>query len=188
MDSGYPAEEVIVRRMTLQDLDAVRAIDQASFSTPWPRYAFLHELTRNSASHLWVAERGHAERGHAEREDERGERSIVGMIAVWRIADEIHIGTLATHPAHRRQGIARRLLIEALVDSAERGARLVTLEVRESNQAAQELYRGFGFEVVGRRKGYYHDNNEDALLMTLPDLQPEVFRQRAEAVSNFSGG
>lgn len=147
---------VTIRRMTLDDLPAVVALDQMSFSLPWPERSFRFELTDNTASRCWVAE---------------ADGEIVGMLVAWLLVDEAHIATLAVHPAHRRRGIARKLLSHALRSMAEEGAVTSFLEVRESNTAAQELYRQFGYEVVGRRKRYYKDTDEDAILMTLNGLK-----------------
>jgi ribosomal-protein-alanine N-acetyltransferase len=147
---------VNIRRMTLDDLPAVVALDRLSFSLPWPERSFRFELTDNPASRCWVAEAN-------------GE--IAGMLVAWLLVDEAHIATLATHPAYRRQGIARQLLDCALRSMAAEGAVSSFLEVRESNTAAQELYRRFGYEAVGRRKRYYKDTGEDAILMTLNNLE-----------------
>jgi ribosomal-protein-alanine N-acetyltransferase len=81
------------------------------------------------------------------------------------------------HPEYRRRGIARRLLAETLIAMSEKGARSATLEVRRSNLAAQDLYRKFGFKVVGLRPRYYRDNNEDALLMTLENIDREILQR-----------
>ena len=98
---------------------------------------------------------------------------LVGMIVVWLIVDEAHVATVATHPDHRRQGIGRRLLAHALRQIMQDGARSSFLEVRESNLAAQEMYRKFGYETTGRRRHYYRDNDEDAILMNLDSLNAE---------------
>jgi len=144
-----------IRRMTLEDLPAVISLDKLSFSLPWPERSFRFELTENSASRCWVAEM---------------DGKIVGMIVAWLLVDEAHIATLATHPDHRGQGIARNLLMYALRYMSKEGAVTSFLEVRESNIPAQEMYRKFGYEEVGRRKRYYKDTNEDAILMTLNGL------------------
>ena len=145
-----------IRRMTLDDLAQVVAIDTASFSLPWPERSFRFEITDNPASRAWVAEI---------------DGKIVGMIVTWLLVDDAHIATLATHPDFRRQGIARKLLIFSLQSMMSEGALTSVLEVRESNAAAQEMYRKFGFEESGRRPRYYRDNDEDAILMTLHKLE-----------------
>jgi ribosomal-protein-alanine N-acetyltransferase len=107
------------------------------------------------------------------------------MIVVWLIVEEAHVATIATHPDFRRKGIAKRLLAHALRKLMEQGARSSFLEVRESNRAAQELYRKFGYEETGRRRRYYKDNDEDAILMNLSSLSAErlLFDDRPSAVN-----
>jgi len=97
-------------------------------------------------------------------------QTIAGMIVVWLIVDEVHIGTLAVNSNYRRQGIGRQLVARTLLAGLLKGARTAFLEVRRGNMAAQSLYLQMGFEIVGERRRYYHDNNEDALLMTLNNL------------------
>jgi len=147
-----------IRKMTVEDVPAVTALDQISFSLPWPERSFRFEVTDNPASRCWVAE---------------VDGRVVGMIVAWLFVDEAHIATLATHPDFRRQGIAQKLLIHTLRYTFDEGAVSSFLEVRESNLAAQEMYRKFGYEDTGRRKRYYKDNDEDAILMTLSPLNVE---------------
>ena len=149
---------VTIRRMAVEDISAVVDLDQKSFSLPWPERSFRFELTDNPASRCWVAEL---------------DGKVVGMIVIWLIVDEAHVATIATDPEYRRQGIGRRLLAHALRRLIMDGARSSFLEVRESNVAAQDMYRKFGYEVTGRRRRYYRDNDEDAILMTLDSLNAE---------------
>jgi len=149
---------LLLRKMTVDDIPAVVDLDHKSFSLPWPERSFRFELTDNPASRCWVAE---------------VDGSVVGMIVVWLIVDEAHVATLATHPDYRRQGIGRRLLAYALRQLMQDGARSSFLEVRASNLAAQEMYRKFGYEAKGRRRHYYRDNDEDAILMNLDSLNAE---------------
>ena len=149
---------VMIRKMTLDDIEQVVAIDRVSFSLPWPERSFRFELTDNPASRCWVAEL---------------DGRIVGMIVVWLIVDEVHVATIATHPDFRRQGIAKNLLSHTLQHLSSEGAQSSFLEVRASNLAAQEMYRKFGYEESGVRRRYYRDNDEDALLMTLESLDVE---------------
>jgi ribosomal-protein-alanine N-acetyltransferase len=155
---------LFIRRMTLEDIPAVVELDQISFSLPWPERSFRFELTDNPASRCWVA----VADGH-----------VVGMIVTWIFVDEAHIATIATHPAYRRQGIARKLLTYTLESALREGAQSSFLEVRESNLAAQEMYRKFGYVEVGRRKRYYRDNNEDAILMNLEKINADRLRELA---------
>lgn len=150
---------VYIREMTLEDLPAVLAIDRASFPVPWPERSYRFELIENPAAQLFVAEKA----------DETGEQ-VVGFVGYWLIGDEVHISTFAVDPEHRTQGIGEQMLVRALRTARARGAELATLEVRASNGPAIHLYEKKGFEEVGRRAGYYRDNGEDAILMTLHDL------------------
>ena len=144
----------------LDDLPEVLAIDRVSFPIPWPERSYRYELTENRASTLLVAE----------RETEIGAHMVAGYLGYWLITDEAHISTLAVHPEYRGLGIGRQLLQVGLQRARSSGARKATLEVRSGNAVAIGLYRRFGFEVVGRRSGYYRDNGEDALLMTVHRL------------------
>ncbi len=167
--------------MEWRDLETVSEIDKLSFALPWPKSAFKFELLDNPAARLWVAEIQHARRDG---------RLVIGMLAIWFIVDEIHISTLAVHPDYRRRGTARRLLAEALTRCQQQGAVSATLEVRTSNKAAKALYEKFGFRIAGRRLKYYQDNQEDALLMTLTDLQnlPRDAIDRAQRISPTGWG
>jgi len=149
-----------IRKMTLEDVPTVLMLDQISFSLPWPERSFRFELTENTASRCWVAE---------------VDGRIVGMVVGWLLVDEMHIATIATHPDYRRQGIASKLLLHTLLKSMDEGALTSFLEVRESNLAAQEMYLKFGYEKTGRRKRYYRDNDEDAILMLLKSLSRDRF-------------
>jgi [ribosomal protein S18]-alanine N-acetyltransferase len=148
--------KLTIRKMTVKDIPAVIDLDQKSFSLPWPERSFRYELTDNPASRCWLAEL---------------EGNVVGMIVAWLIVDEAHVATLATHPDFRRQGIAKKLLAHALQQLIKEGARSSFLEVRESNMAARDLYHKFGYEETGRRRRYYKDNDEDAILMNLASLK-----------------
>jgi ribosomal-protein-alanine N-acetyltransferase len=145
--------------MELDDIAQVQAIDRLSFSIPWPVTSYRFELLENPGSVLWVAE-------HCLE----GETKIVGMIVVWLILDEAHIATIAVHPEFRGQGIGRELLAQALREAIERGAVESMLEVRANNLVAQEIYKDFGYKVVGHRSHYYRDNLEDAVLMSVRNL------------------
>lgn len=158
--------------MELADIPQVVAIDQRSFSLPWSASSYRFELTENHASHFYVAVNTEPQSMRAlfQRLRYLGQtppRPIVGYIGYWLIEDEVHISTIAVHPQWRGQGVGDRLLRAALTHAAEADAVLVTLEVRTSNMVAQNLYRKYGFEAVSRRKRYYRDNHEDALIMTV---------------------
>src|SRR5438128_2379055 len=136
--------------MRPEDLDEVLGIERASFSMPWSRGAFLYEMQQNRVARCWVM-----------REDDR----VVGYLCLWEVADEVHITNIAVRPECRRRGLARTLLGGILEEARQRRIKLVVLEVRPSNTEARTLYESFGFRVVGRRRGYYYDTGEDALVM-----------------------
>ena len=144
-----------IDRMRSEDLDEVLEIERASFTMPWSRGAFLYEMERNRVARCWVT---------------RESRSVVGYLCLWEIVDEVHITNVAVHPSHRRRGIGRSMLAGVIEDARRRAVRVVALEVRPSNFEARMLYESFGFRVVGRRRGYYWDTGEDALVMET-DLQ-----------------
>lgn len=142
--------------MKLEDIALVHEIDVLSFTLPWPEKSFRFELTENPSTLALVAEVVSADTNTL----------VIGMSIVWLVIDEAHIATIAIHPEFRGFGYGKKLLAETLRQSIQRGAIMATLEVRENNLLAQQMYTKFGFMIVGRRPRYYKDNNEDAILMT----------------------
>jgi ribosomal-protein-alanine N-acetyltransferase len=143
------------------DLDAVLAIERASFRSPWSRRLFEQELS-NPLSRGWVA-LGPCPSGLSGKLGPQGD--LLAYVCVWVVHEEMHIMNLATHPSCRRQGVARALLGRVLAHAREAGVGRILLEVRPSNAAAQSLYSSLDFRVVGTRPGYYQDTGEDALIM-----------------------
>jgi ribosomal-protein-alanine N-acetyltransferase len=141
-----------VRRLGLSDLHLVMRIDAECMPTPWGERIWREELSSPFGAYLALEEDG----------------EVVGQIGVKRVADEMHVVTIAVRPEHRRQGHARSLLEAAFAFYP--GVSRVYLEVRPSNTPARALYESLGFEEGGRRPGYYGD--EDALLMTLDLADP----------------
>lgn len=150
-----------IRPMIANDLNQVHALEQINFSAPWPLKVFRYELEENEASSQWVA---------VLPGEDGGDETVVGVVVCWLVVDEIHIANLSVHPDYRRNKIATHLLCTALRELLPQGAVSATLEVRAGNQPAQRLYYRFGFQVMGRRPGYYKDNGEDAILLTLHEL------------------
>ena len=146
---------LVIRKMTVADVLAAHEIDVLSFTLPWPERSMRYEVEGNPAARCWAAEL---------------DGRLAGVLILWMILDEAHIATIATHPDFRRQGIAKKLLMEALNEAYREGAQSALLEVRAGNGAALRMYEAFGFEPVGRRERYYKDNFEDAILMTLHRL------------------
>ena len=146
--------------MTAADVDAVCAIEEATFARPWSRASIENELT-NSCARYVVLRRG-------------GE--TVGYAGMWLVIDEAHVTNVAIRKDLRGQGLGEKLMRALIQLAADIGMIWMTLEVRRSNAAAQGLYRKLGFVDVGWRKRYYEDNGEDALLMGLehlPEGHPE---------------
>jgi ribosomal-protein-alanine N-acetyltransferase len=152
------APDVRIEPMRAADLEAVLRIERASFHTPWSRQAFVHELERNRVAGLWVAR---AERAGGNE----SLRAVVGYLCLWAVADEVHVTNLAVDPGWRGEGVGRLLLGTLLAHHRALGARRAFLEVRPANVEARRLYETLGFREVGRRRGYYVDTGEDALLM-----------------------
>jgi ribosomal-protein-alanine N-acetyltransferase len=145
-----------IRPMAVDDLEQVEEIDQQSFSLPWPAHSFRYELLENDVSRQWVVE----------MQSINGAPKIIGMIVVWLIMDEAHIATIAVHPAYRGAASGGRYSSRRLAGMCRTRA-LSPLRKCEPIAIAIDMYRKLGFEVVGLRKRYYQDTNEDAILMTL---------------------
>lgn len=147
----------IVEPLTSRDeIDAVLVIEEASFTSPWTREMYLAEFDNHGVSYFYLARNAN--------------RDIVGFCSFWRILDELHINNLAVAPAYRRAHAASELLMRVLEDGAKLGAKRATLEVRRSNEPAQQLYERFGFSVAGVRRDYYSNPVEDALVLWREDF------------------
>ena len=133
------------------EIDAILAIEQASFTNPWTRDMYVAELKNEGVSFFYLAR-------------DKG-RQIVGFCSFWRVLDELHINNLAVVPELRRQGVASALLRRVMDEAARFGIRRTMLEVRQSNTPARHLYERFGFVVAGTRSKYYTNPIEDALVL-----------------------
>jgi [ribosomal protein S18]-alanine N-acetyltransferase len=144
-------EEVSVRRLTYGDLPGVLSIERRAFPAPWSLAMFVLEVSKPSGVCLAATVDG----------------EIVGYLVCSRYADVFHLMNVAVDPGRRRRGIAIRL-IDRMLEEAGRDQRF-TLEVRVSNHGAISMYEQLGFRRAGRRRRYYSDNNEDAMIMWLGD-------------------
>lgn len=151
--------EVALERMTEHDLLEVVALEEICNLSPWGWEAYHTELQSVVNSLMLVARIANSKSEAAD--------AIVGFIVAREMADEIHINNVAVKPEFRGRGIGRMLMKTALAWGRERRARQAVLEVRAGNDPAHQLYRGCGFEVIGRRPGYYKTPVEDALLMAV---------------------
>ena len=153
--------DCLIRRMTVEDVPAVAAIEAATFPTPWSEDAFRKEITDNPVARYLVAEKDGA---------------VIGFAGAWIILDESHITNIAILAEHRGNGYGRALTAALMQYLSNLGAAYATLEVRKSNVTAQNLYKSLGYVSVGVRKRYYEDNGEDALLMVcehIPEADPD---------------
>ncbi|MBV8152485.1 MAG: ribosomal protein S18-alanine N-acetyltransferase [Candidatus Eremiobacteraeota bacterium] len=159
--------------MTPADVPAVMRIEAVSFATSWPANAFSNELSENKLAHYFVGRFG-------------GE--IVAYGGIWVILEDSHITTIAVHPDFRGRRLGDQMLVHLLDEAIRRGASWITLEVRESNEVAQRLYRKYGFTNVSTRRAYYSDNNENAVVMWAGNLKGELYRNRLRALRNALDG
>ena len=178
--------------MTVEDIAQVADIERESFPSAWPQTAYRRELTNKIARYTVISELRDAPlptpsagvwgaiRRIVGAEPAPSDEYLLGFIGVWLMAGEAHVVTVAVRQSHRRMGIGERLLIAAIEQAMEYDQEVVTLEVRASNDAARRLYEKYGFNNVGRRVRYYTDNNEDAIIMTTPEIATAGFRDRFE--------
>lgn len=140
----------IIREMELGDIDSILEIEHASFAVPWTKQSFINELTINHFANYVVLEL---------------DGSIVGYCGVWIAHEHANITNIAILPAYRGKSLGEKLLRHIVVLSKEKEAEAISLEVRQSNEIAKNLYTKLGFKPGGVRKNYYTDNGEDALVM-----------------------
>ena len=166
--------DVVVGSMKRRHLRGVHRIEQLVYPRPWSLGLFMSELSIRDTRVYVVARIG---------------GSVVGYGGLMLVLDDGHVTTLAVDPAWHRHKIGTRILATLADAAIERGAAQLTLEVRASNDAAQGLYRGFGFAPAGIRKGYYVETNEDAIVMWAHDVNtPEYAERLAARRSEIPGG
>jgi [ribosomal protein S18]-alanine N-acetyltransferase len=208
-----------IEEMHPDDVPEVSRVERLCFTNPWPQSAYRRELRNPRNNHYIVLrERQKPSTNGVEPDDEQRGRfpllpfrrrgfegrtgdPIVGFAGMWILFDEAHITTIGVHPDYRGLGLGEFLMVELFVEAMRRGAEMVTLEVRVSNDSAQALYQKYGFTRQGLRRRYYSDNGEDAYIMWSPRMRdPEYARHfqelrdslderlgdRVETVSRFS--
>lgn len=154
-----------LKPLTPQMLSAVLELDQLCFGSLWTLEGYQRELDSPNSDLLGLS---------IPCEDQA---SLLAMGCLWAILEEAHITILAVHPHYQRQGLGQAMLIALLKAACIRGLERATLEVRASNQPALSLYEKFGFKLAGRRRRYYQDTGEDALILWRGDLQRPAFAQ-----------
>lgn len=147
-----------LRDMRKCDIERVHELECACFRTPWSKLSLLGELKNSLARYTVYVE------------DDR----VYGYGGMWIIFDEAHVTNIAVDPARRREGIARSIMLEMMRTALGNGCVCMTLEVRETNLAAQNLYRQLGFRQNGYRRGYYEDTGEGALILWNTDIAKTV--------------
>lgn len=173
------------------DVPQVAQIDREAFPNMLPYPNYYHELQNSLAHYIvawdkepvddkksssfitrWLVNHGLAPKKRA------GTRHVVGFAGLWILVDEAHLINIAVREQYRRRGVGELLLISAIDLVLKMNTSIITLEVRASNSAAQNLYRKYGFAEVGVRRHYYSDNREDAVLMTAENINSALFQAR----------
>lgn len=149
--------EPVLRRMTLLDVPAVHRLEEAIFSMPWSEKDFVYEMTENKVARYLVIE-------------ETGD--IKAFAGAHIILDQAHVTNIAVRQDCRGRGLGRMITYALMQYASNLGAEYLTLEVRQSNVTAQNLYKSLGFVKVNVRKRYYEDTGEDAWLMVCDQLPP----------------
>lgn len=155
-------DKIYVNPMQKDDIPKISEIEQLAYGLHhWSSDSFYSEIN-NKIAHYYTAT------------DSKGE--IVGYAGCWHIVDEAHITTIAVHPDYKRQHVADNLIVNLIQNCYNDFIKYITLEVRVSNLPAINLYRKYGFKSLGTRKGYYQDNNEDALIMWTENIFSDEYK------------
>ena len=144
-------ETIILEKMTMDDTSEIALLDKECFAIPWSEESFKAEAENPFATYIVAKDMG----------------KCIGYCGFWQAYDEGDITNVAVSPLYRQKGIGSRLIEEVIKEARGKDLVSLNLEVRKSNVAAQNLYKKYGFGVVGERKQYYSDNKEDALIMRL---------------------
>jgi ribosomal-protein-alanine N-acetyltransferase len=150
-----PATQVFLAPMRLEDIEQISHLERRCYTLPWSAGAYVTEVGNPTAYYTTAKD---------------GEGTVLGYAGMWVIMDEIHVTTIAVDPRRRGLKIGERLLLDMLEEGLSRGAERATLEVRERNTVAHNLYLKYGFEDVAVRKNYYSDNGENAIIMWANDM------------------
>lgn len=143
--------EPFIRAIREEDVPQIHEIETLCFAMPWSEASILHDVRENVVARWLVMDDGAGR--------------VLAYAGMWFVLDEAHVCNVAVHPGFRRLGYGRRIFLALCALAQENSMAMMTLEVRRSNIAAQNLYHACGFLDVGYRKRYYEDNREDALIM-----------------------
>ncbi|QSV74182.1 MAG: ribosomal protein S18-alanine N-acetyltransferase [Aphanizomenon flos-aquae KM1D3_PB] len=166
------SSDLKIQPLTTDNLTELLELDKACFDGLWTMEGYLRELESPNSHFLGLF----SPFNHSE---------LLGMGCFWSILEEAHITILAVHPQYHGQGLGKALLYSLLQTAADIGLERATLEVRDSNHVAISLYQKFGFKTAGKRRGYYKDNNEDALILWLSELQQPHFLKNLDKWATF---
>ena len=155
---------MMIRAMSRSDVPTVATLERDIYPDPWSARVFFDELGHANRSYVVVTEEG----------------EIIGYGGFMLVESDAHITTLGVAPGHRRRKLGTRILLALVERAVGRGARHLTLEVRATNTDAQLLYERFGFSPVGKRKGYYRE--EDAIVMWAIDIDAEEYSVRLDEI------
>jgi ribosomal-protein-alanine N-acetyltransferase len=165
---------VKIKPMEETDIDTVIEIEKQAYGQHhWSKESFIEELSNDLASYFSAY-------------NDKGE--LIAYCGCWKIIEEAHITSIAVSPKFRRKHIAEALLKTVIDDCYKNMVKFITLEVRVSNAPAIGLYEKYGFKSLGKRKGYYQDDNEDALIMWTENIFYDKFKTLYEKnIINLSG-
>lgn len=159
--------DIKIDAMKRRHIPAVLRIESKVYPRPWSAGLFLSELAQRSSRAYFVARHG---------------GKVVGYAGLMLLSDEGHVTNIAVDPEVHRRKVGSRLLLTLVEEARGAGARAVTLEVRRANHGAQTMYKRFGFEIVGLRRGYYVETGEDAFIMLADKVWTEDYGARLEGI------
>ena len=160
--------DIKIQHMQKSDVDSVVEIEERAYGEHhWSKESFLNELSNDLARYYAAFDK---------------DGNLVGYAGCWQILEEVHITNIAVSPDFRKNKIGEALLKRIIDDCYKNEAKYITLEVRVSNIAAINLYEKYGFKSLGTRKGYYQNNNEDALIMWTENIFYDKFKLNYERV------
>lgn len=163
-------ETITIRRMSPDDVDGIIAIEERAYGDHhWSKESFLNELSNELARYYSVF---------------TNDGTLVGYAGCWHILDEAHITNIAISSDFRRRKYGEALLKRIIDDCYLEKIKYITLEVRVSNIPAINLYTKYGFSSFGTRKGYYQDNNEDALIMWTKNIFFDEFKSNYDKIAS----
>ena len=183
----------VARYATLADAHAIDAVVNQAFGNTAPKSSATRDIKRKNTTYIVVTKVSEGFPTDTDAKDsmkklgwqyrlrslfssvggfdaEKSTGNVVGLVGIWTALDQAHIVVIATHPSERRRGVGELLVIATISEALKMGAANATLEVRKSNIVARSLYRKYGFNDVGIRHRYYHDNREDAIIMSTPSF------------------